>query len=168
MSKNDEGIIDITDESNILKPLGKDDADPSPKEIFNAIVNLSAGHHKLLKDVFKFQKETNEFIKANKANIEKIPDLVDGQASQGSRITKLEKQLEFMQQKQKDNNLVIHGIPKVAQDKLPLVFRKLTKILLGVDGPELEFISAMKVKPNSTDHPILARLMHVKDVLDRR
>lgn len=163
--KNNEEIFDVTDDlpTGILKPLGEDDADPSPKEIFNAIVNLSASHQKLLNDVYKFHKETSEFIKVNKTNIEKIPNVIEVQAKQGERITKLEKQLEFMQQKEKDNNLVIHDVPKVSTEKLSLVFRKITKILLGVDGLDLEFISAIKVKPNSTDHPILARLTHLKD-----
>lgn len=165
MMGSDVEII-LTEEEghpSILKPLGKDDADPSPKEIFNAIVNLSNSHNKLAVDVNKFQKETSEFIKANKPNIEKIPELLDVQAKQGERIFKLERQLDFMQQREKEKNLIIHGIPRVSADKLPLVFRKLTKALLGVDGLEVEFVSAMKMKPGAKDNPIVVRFLHMKD-----
>lgn len=156
-------VTDDEGEPSNLKPLGKDDADPSPKEIYNAIVNLSKSHNKLAADVQKFQRETSEFIKANKSNIEKLPELFDVQEKQGERINKLERRLDFMQQREKENNLVIHGIPRVSADKLPLVFRKLSKIILGVDGPEFDYISAMKVKPGAKDNPIVVRFSRMKD-----
>lgn len=158
-------IIGSDDEGEpiILKSLKKDDADPSPKEIFNAIVNLSKSHNKLAADVQKFQRETSEFIRANKSNIEKLPELFDVQEKQGERIERLERRLDFMQQREKESNLIIHGIPRVTVEKLPLVFRKLTKIILGVDGPEFDYISAMKVKPGAKDNPIVVRLSRMKD-----
>lgn len=156
-------ITDDEVEPSSLKPLGKDDADPSPKEIYNAIVNLSKSHNKLAADVQKFQRETSEFIKANKPNIEKLPEIIDVQEKQGERIERLERRLDFMQQREKENNLVIHGIPRVAAEKLPLVFRKLSKIILGVEGPEFDYISAMKVKPGAKDNPIVVRLARMRD-----
>lgn len=95
MGINDDVIVLDENEVQpaILKPLGEDDADPSPKEIFNAIVNLSNGHNKLAADVQKFQKETSEFIRINKSNIEKLPDLFDVQVKQGEKNGKLERQL---------------------------------------------------------------------------
>lgn len=68
-----------------------------------------------------------------------------------------------MQQREKENNLIIHGIPRVATEKLPLVFRKLIKVIMGVDGLDFEFISAMKVKPGAKDNPIVVRFVHIKD-----
>lgn len=103
MGSDDEVICTEVYEAQpvFLKPLGKNDADPSPKEIFNAIANLSNNHNKLAANVETFQKETNEFIKANKLNIEKLPEVFMVQQKQGERIDKLETQLEFMQQRDK-------------------------------------------------------------------
>lgn len=43
------------------------------------------------------------------------------------------------------------------------MFRKLTKAILGSEGFEFEFISAMKVKPGAKDYPIVVRLSNLKD-----
>lgn len=145
-------VSDDEDNGHIVEELGDGDEDPTPKQIFNAIAKMS-----------KAQKETSDFLKTNKVNIEKIPLIVSVQNKHELRITRLEKQLDFMQQKDKDNNLVIHGVPKVAPDNLAVVFRKLTKLLLGVEKLDVEYISAMKVKAGGNDVPIVVRLTHVRD-----
>lgn len=147
-----EDVIEVEDDDHTIDELEDGDPDPTPKQIFNAIAKISKG-----------QKETSDFIKKNKVNIEKIPSILSVQNKHELRISRLEKQLGFMQQKEKENNLMIHGIPKVAPEKLPVVFRKLTKILLGVDNLTPEYISAMKVSPGAKDVPIVVRLSHVRD-----
>lgn len=155
MSKTNE-IIKLSDDdeesSHLVKELGDDEDDPTPKQIFNAIAKMS-----------KAQKETSDFLKTNKVNIEKIPLIVAVQNKHELRITRLEKQLDFMQQKDKENNLIIHGVPRVAPENVAVVFRKLTKLLLGVDKLDVQFISAMKVKAGGSDVPIVVRLTHVRD-----
>lgn len=59
-------------------PLGEKDEEPSLKQIYNVIVGLVASHNKLAKDVYSFQKETNDFLELNIVNIENIPTLMEG------------------------------------------------------------------------------------------
>lgn len=76
---------------DVLKQLGNDDADPTPKQIFNAIVALSVSHKKLTSDVSKFQKETSAFLNKNKVNIEKITELVEENKKLTVKVNYLEK-----------------------------------------------------------------------------
>lgn len=162
MSKGEEKIVISDDDEIMLVPLREDDEDPSPKQIYNAIVGLVASHNKLAKDVYGFQKETNDFLKLNKGNIENIPKIMEGNKMLETKMIKLEKQIEFINQKEKLNNIVINGIPKIATDKLPIILHKITKILLSRDV-NFEYISAMKVKPGSKSVPIVVNLTHESD-----
>lgn len=158
-----EGKIVISDDDeSSLVPLGEKDEEPSLKQIYNVIVGLVASHNKLAKDVYGFQKETNDFLELNKVNIENIPTLMEGNKIMEIKMIKMEKQLEFINQKEKLNNIVINGIPKIATDKLPLILHKITKILLSRDV-NFEYISAMKVKPGSKSVPIVVNLTHERD-----
>lgn len=138
-----ENKIEIDDSPLvILKPLGVTDAAPTCKEIFNAIVNLSNSHNKLSSDVTKFQLETSEFIKKNKMNIEKIPQLATDQNLLIEKVNRMEKRLDYFQQKSNAKNIIISGIPRVTVDLLPRIFGKIVKILLGTNEIiPIEFIT---------------------------
>lgn len=165
MKSNDENevlLIEEDEEIDVLHQLGTEDADPTPKEIFNAIVGLSRSHQKLSNDVNKFRKETSAFLMKHKTNIEKIPEIVEDNKKLEVRVNRLEKCVEMMQQKEKDRNVIINGIPKISTDKLPIMFRKITKIILGCDI-DFEYISAMTVKPGSKATPIVVCCSKSKD-----
>lgn len=147
---------------DVLKQLGSDDDDPTPKQIFNAIVTLALSHKKLSSDVSKFQKETSTFLNKNKVNIEKIPELVEDNKKLTVKVNYLEKCVEVMQQRSKDKNIIINGIPKIATDKLPVIFKKITKIIMGCEIP-FEYVSAMNVKPGSKSQPIVVCCTNSQD-----
>lgn len=172
MSSNDDVLVIEEDDSTIkdrtvLQQLGNEDDDPTPKQIFNAIVALSLPHQKLTSDVSKFQKETSAFLKKNKSNIERIPELVADNKKMEVKVSRLEKCIEVMQQKEKDRNVtrnvIINVIPKVSADRLPIIFKKITKIVMGSEI-EFEYISAMNVKPGSKSQPIVIRCVNSKVV----
>lgn len=164
---SEDNIIILDDDESMLIPLGVNDDEPSPKQIYNAIVGLAVSHNKLAKDVYAFQTETNKFLKSNKDNIEKIPQILNENKILEVKITKLEKQVDFINQKEKVNNIVINGVPKIAVDKLPIILHKITKILVGRDV-SYEYISAMKVKPGSKSNPIVVKVTHERDKNKRR
>lgn len=159
---SEDNIIILDDDESMLIPLGVNDDEPSPKQIYNAIVGLAVSHNKLAKDVYAFQTETNKCLKSNKDNIEKIPQILNENKILEVKITKLEKQVDFINQKEKVNNIVINGVPKIAVDKLPIILHKITKILVGRDV-SYEYISAMKVKPGSKSNPIVVKVTHERD-----
>lgn len=162
MPANEEVLVIEDEDFDVLHQLGNDDADPTPKQIFNAIVGLSRSHQKLAKDVNKFQKETSAFLVKHKSNIEKIPEIVEDNKKFEVRINRLEKCVEVMQQKEKDRNVIINGIPKISADKLPVMFRKITRIILGCEI-DFEYVSAMNVKPGSKAVPIVVCCSKSKD-----
>lgn len=157
-------IIESEDNSMILmKPLGASDAEPTGKEIFNAIVNLSNSHNKLSCDVKKFQLETSEFIKKNKLNIEMIPQIANDQKQLIEKVNNMEKRFDFVQQRSNMKNLIISGIPKVSSELLPRLFGKVVKILLGpTEVVPVEFITVMKDKSGKFN-AILVGLLTLKD-----
>lgn len=159
-----ENKIEIDDSPLvILKPLGVTDAEPTCKEIFNAIVNLSNSHNKLSSDVTKFQLETSEFIKKNKMNIEKIPQLATDQNLLIEKVNRMEKRLDYFQQKSNAKNIIISGIPRVTVDLLPRIFGKIVKILLGTNEIiPIEFITVLKDKTGKFNS-ILVGLLTLKD-----
>lgn len=161
---NSSDVIEIEDSPIIpMKPLGDSDAEPTGKEIFNAIVSLSNSHNKLSADVKKFQLETSEFIKKNKLNIEMIPQIANDQKQLSDKVNSMEKRLDFFQQRSNMKNLIISGIPKVTPDLLSRVFAKVVKVLLGpTEVIPVEFITVMKDKSGKFN-AILVGLQNLKD-----
>lgn len=161
-NNSDEDVVEVPSQP-IMKPLGESDADPSPKEIFNAIVNLSNSHNKLSFDVTKFQLETSTFIKNNKVNIEKIPQIICDQNQLVEKVNSIEKRLEYFQQKSNIKNVIISGIPHCVPELLPRIFSKVVKALLGpAEVIPTEFITILRDKSGQFNS-ILVGLSTLKD-----
>lgn len=67
-----------------------------------------------------------------------------------------------MQQRDKDKNIIINGIPKISAEKLPIVFKKITKIIMGCEIA-FEYVSTMNVKPGSKSQPIVVCCVNSQD-----